>query len=301
MPCDFKKLKILFVTPEVSYLPASMSGMHTSLKARAGDLADISAAVIDTLHEKGADVHVALPDYRAIFNNHGNPLFQSQLSTIRTSSSETKVHLAQDRAFFHKEKIYSHSDQDNMRASLSFQREVINRIIPSVLPDLIHCNDWMTGLIPAMAKNSGIPCLFTIHNFHNTKAMLSSIEDRGIDTAWFWQDLFFERQPLNYEETRDNNPVDFLASGISAAHFVNTTCPGFSSRMIQGEHPLIESSIQAALLNKVNKGCASEILNCPDDLLLPETDTAPFKNYSVTASHYIALYEKIWKHSLVTQ
>ncbi len=301
MPCDFKKLKILFITPEVSYLPASMSGMLTSLRAKAGELADISAAVIAALHKKGADVHVALPDYRTIFNNHGSSLFQSQLNTIRTRSSETKVHLAQDRVFFYQEEIYSPFDQDNMRVSLSFQREVINRIIPSVLPDLIHCNDWMTGLIPAVAKSFGIPCLFTIHNFHNTKAMLSSIEDRGIDTAWFWQDLFFERQPLNYEETRDNNPVDFLASGISAAHFVNTTCPGFPSRIIQGENPLVEPSIQTAFLNKVNKGCASEILNCPDVSLLSEPDTASFKNYSVTAAYYIALYEKMWKHSLVTQ
>jgi glycogen synthase len=28
-----------------------------------------------------------------------------------------------------------------------FQREVINHIVPKA-PDLIHCNDWMTALIP---------------------------------------------------------------------------------------------------------------------------------------------------------
>ena len=39
--------------------------------------------------------------------------------------------------------------------------------------------------------------------------------------------FFFERQPLNYEETRGSNPVDFLAGGIFSAHFVNTTCPEF--------------------------------------------------------------------------
>ncbi len=294
MSCDFKKPKILFITPEISHLPAKMSGMSNSLKARGGAMADISAEVIDAVYEKGADVHVALPDYRTIFDNFENPLFQRQLNTIRImSSSEAKVHLAADRVFFHKKEIYSHPDQENIRVSISFQREIINRIIPSVLPDLIHCNDWMTGLIPAMAKSFGIPCLFTIHNFYNVKAPLSFIEDRGIDTAWFWQHLFFERQPLSYEETRDNNPVDFLASGISAAHFVNTTCPGLLNKIIHGEQPLlVDPHIRTVLLNKANKDCVSEISNSPDTLRASE---------SVTAAHYISLYEKILNRPFVNQ
>lgn len=279
MSSEFETPRILFVTPEVSYLPAGMSAMSDSLKARAGQLADVSAALIAAVHEAGADVHVALPDYRTIFNHHENPFFQGQLSTIRAGVSETKVHLAQDRAFFYKKKIYSNSAQENIRISLSFQREVINTIVPRVQPDLIHCNDWMTGLIPAMARRLGIPCLFTIHNIYNGKALLSSIEDRGIDAALFWKNLFFERQPVAYEETRGGNPVDFLASGIFAAHFVNTTCPGILCDIIQGEHPLLDSPIKTELLNKMNQRCASGILNYPDTSLLPETDALLFKNY----------------------
>lgn len=279
MSSKFETPRILFVTPEVSYLPAGMSAMSDSLKARAGRLADVSAALISAVHETGADVHVALPDYRTLFNHHRNPFFQGQLSSIRAGVSETKVHLAQDRVFFYKKKIYSNSDQENLRISLSFQREVINTIVPRVQPDLIHCNDWMTGLIPAMARRLGIPCLFTIHNIYNGKALLSSIEDRGIDAALFWKNLFFERQPVNYEETRGSNPVDFLASGIFAAHFVNTVCPGSLCNIIQGEHPPVDSPVKTELLNKVNQGCASDILNYPDPSLLPETDALLFKNY----------------------
>jgi len=279
MSIDDEKPRILFVTPEVSYLPEKMSAMSNSLRARAGELGDVSAALICAIYEKGVDVHVALPDYRTLFNNHNSPLFQKQSSTIRTRHSETKVHLAEDREFFYKKEIYSDSDKENIRVSLAFQREVINTIVPRVQPDLIHCNDWMTGLIPAMARRLGTPCLFTIHNIYNVKILLSSIEDRGIDAALFWQNLFFERHPLNYEETRNSNPVDFLASGIFAAHFVNTTCPEFLEEMIQGEHSFVDPSIQRELLNKVAQGCASGVLNCPDASHLPETDIALFKNY----------------------
>jgi len=73
----------------------------------------------------------------------------------------------------------------------------------------------------------GIPCIFTIHNIHTVKCLLSDIEDRGIDSASFWQNLFFEYFLSNYENIRDTVPADFLTSGVFAAHFVNTVSPTF--------------------------------------------------------------------------
>ena len=52
--------------------------------------------------------------------------------------------------------------------------------------------------------------------------LVQHIEDRGIDAASFWQHLFFRYMPSSYEETRDWNPVDFLASGI----FAGSLLPG---------------------------------------------------------------------------
>ena len=80
-----------------------------------------------------------------------------------------------DRAFFYLNRVYSDYGGENTKLSLAFQREVINNIIPRVQPDLIHCNDWMTGLIPALSREEGIPCLFTIHNIHTVKTFLTSI------------------------------------------------------------------------------------------------------------------------------
>jgi glycogen synthase len=280
MPRAFKSPRILFVTPEVSHLPAKLCAIPDTLRARAGELGDFSASLISALCEKGADVHVTFPDYRTLFNNHENPMIQTRLTAARRQNADTQIHLAQDRAFFYKKKIYSDSVHENIRASVSFQREVINTIVPRIQPDLIHCNDWMTGLIPAMARRLGIPCLFTVHNFYNAKALLSSIEDRGIDAALFWQNLFFERPPVNYEETRSQNPVDFFVSGIFAAHFVNTTCPWFLRQMIQGESPFVDTPIRSELLRKETQDCASWILNAPDASRLPETNTALIKNYN---------------------
>ena len=60
--------RILFVTPEVTYLPQGMGNMSSYLSAKSGGVADVSATLVKTLFEQGADVHVALPNYRKIFN-----------------------------------------------------------------------------------------------------------------------------------------------------------------------------------------------------------------------------------------
>ncbi len=64
---DRSRPRILIVTPEISYLPKGMGTLSNGFSAKAGGLADVSAALISALFEQGADVHVALPDYRSIF------------------------------------------------------------------------------------------------------------------------------------------------------------------------------------------------------------------------------------------
>ena len=275
-----KNPRILIVTPEVTYLPSGMGNLANNLTAKAGGLADVSAALISALFDEGADVHVALPDYRAIFSGPLAPVLRNELKTIRKKMPGERIHLAEDRAFFYKSHVYSSYRYKNINVALAFQREVINNIIPHVQPDLIHCNDWMTGLIPAFARQLGIPCLFTVHNIHSVKCHMSYIEDRGIDAASFWPHLYFEHNPSGYEETRDFNPVDFLISGIFAAHFVNTVSPTFLSEVIRGQHDVVQAPLKQELANKWNTGCAVGILNAPEPSFNPATDTNLFCRYS---------------------
>lgn len=264
--------RILMVTPEVTYLPEGMGNFANSFSAKAGGLADVSAAMINALFEQGADVHVALPDYRAIFDANFARLIKKELNTIRRRMPEERIHLAEDRAFFYLRRIYSNYGDENTKMALAFQREVINNIIPHVQPDLIHCNDWMTGLIPPMARQLDIPCLFTVHNIFTVKSHMSFIEDRGLDAASFWKHLFFDHMPVNYEEARDTNPVDFLASGIFAAHFVNTVSPTFLKEVVEDQHEFVGGHLRQELANKLETGCAVGILNAPDPSFDTTTD-----------------------------
>ncbi len=268
-----KNPRVLIVTPEVTYLPDRMGNLANFLTAKAGGLADVSAALISALFHQGAEVHVALPDYRSIFKDRLAPFLRKEQRTLRQVMPNDRVHLAEDRAFFYLNRVYSNYGGENKRISLAFQREVINNIVPRVRPDLIHCNDWMTGLIPAMARELGIPCLFTIHNIHTVKSTLAHIEDRGIDAAYFWHHLYFTNYAEAYESARENNPVDFLTSGVFAAHFVNTVSQRFLDEIVQGRHDFVESHLRQELTNKASAGCATGILNAPDPGFNPQEDS----------------------------
>ncbi|MFA7230770.1 MAG: glycogen/starch synthase [Victivallaceae bacterium] len=285
-----KNPRILIVTPEITYLPEGMGNMSNVLRAKAGGLADVSASLVSALFRQGADVHVALPHYRRMFNIDVGQLINSELRVYMSHLSNNRIHLAEDRAFYYRDEVYSNYDGDSFRFAMAFQREVINNIIPAVEPDLIHCNDWMTGLIPPMARRLGIPCLFTVHNIHTQKVFLDAVEDRGIDAAEFWNYLYYERTPFNYEETRSSNRVDLLASGIFAAHFINTVSPTFLREIVDGKHSFIPANIRHEIAAKAIANCATGILNAPDETYDPLTDEYLDEKYD--NSNHVAAKQK---------
>lgn len=272
-----KKPRILIVTPEITYLPEGMGNLAGRMSAKAGGMADVSASLVGALFDLGADVHVALPHYRRMFHEETGQLVAEELRVYKSRMPNSRIHLAEDRCFYYRDRVYSQSGA-NPKLALAFEREVINNIIPEVQPDLIHCNDWMTGLIPAAARRMGIPCLFTVHNIHTHKLTIAEVEDAGIDAAEFWQNLYLSRPPFNYFESHDNNPIDMQASGIFGAHFINTVSPTFLQEIVNGWHGFIPDSIRNEIRNKFHAGCAFGILNAPDPTDNPEIDDKiPFR------------------------
>jgi starch synthase/alpha-amylase len=175
-----------------------------------------------------------------------------------------RMHLTEDRAFFYSNCPNANCKWENIKISLAFHREVINYILPLVQPDLIHCHDWMTGLIPAIARDFGIPCIFTFQSHETAKSTLSDVEDMGIDAAAFWQNLYFDRFPFNYEETRKTNPIDFLLSGIFAAHCVNVADHAFFAEIGKVQNSYCKL-LRQIIADKLRSGSAVVLSNSPVD------------------------------------
>ena len=313
--------RILFVVYEAVFMPEGSGGRTNFINDSAGGFGDFPAGLIGSLIELGCDVHVAQPDFRNIFETRS----RKEKSGATVTLTGDRIHLAKDRTLYYSKPVISNSQWENLKISLAFQREVINQIIPRVQPDLIHCYDWMTGLIPAAAKKNEIPCLFTIQKLDSARSMLADVEDIGIDAAGFWQNLFYNSYPGSYEQTRDTNPLDLLLSGILAANQVNAAWHLLLPNIAQGRSDPAYSPLKELLTQKWKAGCAWEIPYfsspgphaagaqnrsgsfMPDDQHAgnPKNDHAwrqhiPARVNRTTAKCYLDLYEKILQRPLVT-
>lgn len=272
--------RILIVTPEITYLPAQRGQPAADVSAKAGGMADVVASLVAEMCGAGLDIHVAMPNYRRMFATSHHFPSVARLYGCGDQIYDCMLHLAEDRDFYYKERVYSPSLGQATHDSLVFQREVIHQILPQVRPDLIHCHDWTTSLIPAVAKCRNIPSLFTLHNFDGRVATLEDIEGCGIDAAEFWDKLYYTRMPDHYENTRSRIPAHLLASGIFAADFVNTVSPSFLQEIVDGRHPQISPAVRNEIRHKHAAGCARGILNAPDHSYNPNIDSVLAARYN---------------------
>jgi len=164
-----KKIKILIVSPEISPY------------AKTGGLGDVSNALPKALIKIQEDVSLAMPFYSFIK--------KQAIKTEKISEDEIKIgknkypviffktwfqpdcplYLIYNKDFFDRKNMYGEKD-DNLRF-LFFNKAILKLIKKSNLdPDLIHCHDWQSGLIPNFIKKSknkklqNIATLYTIHN-----------------------------------------------------------------------------------------------------------------------------------------
>ncbi|WP_193214738.1 glycogen synthase [Luteolibacter marinus] len=270
-PSSSKPPRVLIVTPEITHLPSALGPGANGIRAKAGGLADATSALVSGLVDIGAEVHVALPNFRRLFRRDHAGRLPDELIHASTHPRDARIHLADDWVFHHLDRVYSHNPHEALHAALVFQREVINQIIPMVQPDIIHCNDWMTGLIPAMARRRGIKSLFTLHNIHSRDATMERMEATGIGAADFWNNFYFLRPPGQYHQCRSTVPVHMLGTGVYAADHITTVSPGFLGELANGHHQG-GAFLRGEIAHKLGTGRASGILNAPDPSYDPESD-----------------------------
>jgi starch synthase len=173
-----KKLKILIVAAEVAPF------------AKVGGLADVAGALPKSLKDLGHDVRVVMPCYKMIEDNpkyavkdlispFSVPIHEgyTEMASVRQTfiGEDIPVYLiAHDRWFkdaTESKKVYSLSPEPYV----FFDRSVIefvSHLDPAWTPDIIHCNDWHTGLVPVYLQQfytespvwKNTAKVFTIHN-----------------------------------------------------------------------------------------------------------------------------------------
>ncbi len=285
-----RRPRILLVTPEVTELPPGMGNLANFISVKGGGLADISAALVAELLRLGLDIHVALPKYERQMRDYAH-VSQQDLDRMTSLFQSTEaIHLVPDYAFAHLQEVYqAGSPELPVRRAVAFQRNVITNVFDLAMPlhgkMLVHCNDWMTGLIPAAARARGLKSLFTVHNIFSGKRTLRALEADGIDVSRFHEKLYYEKHPDTVPNFWENDGVDFLLSGIHAADHVNTVSPTFLREIVNGYFPdLIPHQLRELLGTKYAQESASGILNAPKSTVDPRLTRGLQVNYDDTTA-----------------
>lgn len=270
------KPKILICTPEITELPEGMGNAANLVAAKGGGMGDISASLIRYLQESGDyELHIVLPKYDNKIRNIAK-FTNKQLDRLAIILSGKGIHLVNDSAFSYINDPYEDNKlHSRVRRALVFQRFIINDLLDWIQPDVVHCNDWMTALVPAAAKSKGIKSLFTLHNIFTEKQTLMNIELSGLKPLEFAEHLYFEKFPenitQNWQKHFSTNRVDFTASGILACDYFNTVSETFLKELINNYYPdIVPTSIYQTIKDKYDQGRAVGILNAPNDTVNPK-------------------------------
>lgn len=150
--------------------------------AKTGGLADVGGALPAALTALGADVRLVLPKYRDIGPAGWRPAGtldmllgagRMPVTILEGQMPDTgvPVWLVDQPRLFHRAGLYGEGGQDypdNLLRFTCFCRALLAWLERQPWqPDLLHCNDWQTALIPAVlaaGQARRIPTLLTIHN-----------------------------------------------------------------------------------------------------------------------------------------
>jgi len=218
---------------------------------KTGGLADVAGSLPIALNNLGCEVKVYIPKYSSIDENQfdlqylqdigempilvaGNirivKFFQSKLP-----DSNVTIIFIDCPYYFHRESVYTNDNDEDERFIL-FCKGVIEAIrIEKWTPDIIHCNDWQTGLIPLYIKDNykGDPffsktkTLFSIHNIgFQGRFPMSSMLKADLNEIYS-----FREGPVEIDNT-----FSFLKTGLWFADIITTVSKTYAKEILTPEY-----------------------------------------------------------------
>ncbi len=250
-------VKILFAAAEAAPI------------AKAGGMADVVGSLPSVLRKQGVDVRIILPFYGFLWEEEQfldcikqGPIWSATVMETTCNVYETvlpgtnvPLYLVEHYAFA-PHRIYG--GEDEQWRFTFFANSVAEFAWNHWKPNIIHCHDWHTGMVPVwMRDTSDIGTVFTIHNL-------------AYQGPWKWM---LERVTWLPENFHMHNT---MAAAIAYADQVTTVSPTYASEIRTPEHGENLNQLLSEIglrLHGVLNGLDVERFN-------PATDPALAKTYS---------------------
>lgn len=221
-------MKILFATSEAYPL------------IKTGGLADVSGSLPRALQNLGNEIRLVLPGYQDVMSGckrrkllsfeqdgHEVTLWQTMLPGSRVT-----VWLVDCAEFFDRPGNPYHDEQgepwpDNAQRFALFCRVIarmaLDRLGLAWQPDVVHCNDWQTGLVPVELRHEPQrpATLFTIHN----------LAYQGLFSQQIFQSLRLDEELWRFDRLEFHDHLSFIKGGLVFADRINTVSPTYAAEI----------------------------------------------------------------------
>jgi len=280
-----KSLSILFVTSEV--VPF----------AKTGGLADVSAALPLALTELGHDVRIVVPKYGSVSERRNRiheikrlkdiPIVvagEETMATVKSSQvvnsrAKVQVYLVTNDKYLEAYKgIYQDSSgkdyAQNDERFIFFQKSVLETCIRlGWRPDVIHCNDWQTALIPALLRE----CYAGDNFFAHTRTVLTihNMAYQGVFAKGAIEKTGLPRD--SWSNVEHGGKANYMKAGIIYADAVSTVSPSYAKEILTASGGAgLESVVRKnrERLVGILNGVDTEVWNPATDKLIETKYTA---------------------------
>jgi len=219
--------------------------------AKAGGLGDVAGALPLELSKLGHEVKVFLPKYNTITEKEhklqllpelgeiqvliaGN-VYTVRIYSLKQPDSNVIFYFVDCPHYFCRYEIYT-NDKDEDERFILFSKSVIE-ILQRLqwAPDIIHCNDWPTGLIPLLLReNYGWDRLFqntaTVFTIHNVAYQGKFAKEAFIKSE------FDIKHALPGGIAEYNGDINFLKTAILTSDIINTVSETYARELLTPEY-----------------------------------------------------------------
>ena len=268
-------LKVLFVSAEVSPY------------AKSGGLGDVAGALPKELRKHGVDVRVVFPKYRSIkpqlltnlqyINSFEVMLdWRRQNAGIFSIDADVPTYLVENDYYFGRDGFYGYGDDYERFAFFSKAAiEMLGTI--DFCPDVIHFNDWQTGLGCIYLKDvykkflffSKIKTLFTIHN----------LQYQGVFGPEILNNIELNQGYFVDDKVEFHGNVSLMKAGLTYADAISTVSGTYANEI---QTPQYGYGLDGILRSRAHQ--LFGILNGIDTAVYdPQTDPNIFAPFSAKA------------------
>ncbi|MCX7926843.1 MAG: glycogen synthase GlgA [Candidatus Omnitrophica bacterium] len=202
--------------------------------AKTGGLADVVGALPVALEKLGEEAIVIMPGYKCV-HTVKNPQVKSFTEGISYSKigKNVLVYFIENKEYFDRDGLYGDKTgdyKDNLERFSYFCKKALELLKQiKFKPDIIHCHDWQSALIPVYLKNPlaedpffvKTRTVFTIHNLgYQGLFPKEELPKTGLDWGVF-----------NMEMLEYYDKINVLKGGLVFSDIITTVSPTYSQEI----------------------------------------------------------------------